>query len=113
MENQNQTAESDQNINDIDDQKDAGDFFNPPASEIYLPPVPQEISKFLKKVWSSFVNKMVSLTFEGDENVFEHAFFVAVFQTGRTWTILSGDEFGSDRTQPAGTSFLAAHSLAK
>lgn len=55
-----------------------GDAYQPFADEVYIPPVPDNTYEFLKKVWFSFVNKVVSLTFSNEKYCFEHAVFEAI-----------------------------------
>lgn len=47
----------------------------PDDNEIYILPVAKETDKFLRKVWVSFTNKMVSITFSDDTSVFDHSVF--------------------------------------
>ncbi len=46
--------------------------------DIYIFPVSDAVYSYLEKIWSSFVNKMVALTFPNDENIFDHAVFEVI-----------------------------------
>jgi alpha-beta hydrolase superfamily lysophospholipase len=46
--------------------------------DVYIFPVSQPIYSFIEKVWSSFVNKMVGLTFSNDKNIFDHSVFEVI-----------------------------------
>lgn len=54
------------------------DFYNPAIEKIYIPPLNPLYKHFLSKVWASFVNKLVSMTFEDDEYLFEYSMFEAI-----------------------------------
>ncbi|RME92440.1 MAG: alpha/beta fold hydrolase [Candidatus Hydrogenedentota bacterium] len=54
------------------------DFYNPPIEKVYVPPLNPSYKRFLSKVWTAFVNKMVFLTFEDDEYLFEYSMFEAI-----------------------------------
>ncbi|GEM_PF-1159587 len=47
----------------------------PEVDEIFILPVANDTEKFLRKVWGSFTNKMVSMTYSNDQPVFDHAVF--------------------------------------
>ena len=46
--------------------------------EIYIFPIAEPVYNFLEKVWSSFVNKMVALTFPNQEHIFDHSVFEVI-----------------------------------
>ncbi len=46
--------------------------------DIYIFPIAEPVYSFLEKVWSSFVNKMVGLTFPNQENIFDHSVFEVI-----------------------------------
>ncbi|MCB1176679.1 MAG: alpha/beta fold hydrolase [Leptospiraceae bacterium] len=48
------------------------------SDDLYIFPVGSEVYGFLEKVWSSFVNKMVGLTFPNQEHIFDHAVFEVI-----------------------------------
>lgn len=51
---------------------------NVAADDIFLFPIPDPTYKFLEKVWSSFVNKIVALTFTNNQPMFNYAVFEAI-----------------------------------
>lgn len=52
--------------------------FEPSAEDIHIPPIPATIYPFIEKVWTSFVNKVVSLNFSNYRYCFEHSVFEAI-----------------------------------
>jgi predicted alpha/beta hydrolase len=60
--------------------------------DIYIFPVSDSVYAYLEKIWSSFVNKMVALTFPNDENIFDHAVF-EVIQGSDTKIVASSTHF--------------------
>lgn len=46
--------------------------------DIFIFPVPDNLYRFLEKVWSSFVNKMVALRFSSEEPIFNHSVFEVI-----------------------------------
>ena len=60
--------------------------------DIYIFPVSDTVYAYLEKIWSSFVNKMVALTFPNDENIFDHAVF-EVIQGSDTKIVASSTHF--------------------
>lgn len=46
--------------------------------DIYITPISDEVYGFLEKVWYSFVNKMVALTFSNDKHMFDHSVFEVI-----------------------------------
>lgn len=51
---------------------------NVAADDIFIFPIPGTTYKFVEKVWSSFVNKFVALTFTNNQPVFNYAVFEAI-----------------------------------
>lgn len=49
-----------------------------PYDDIYIFPISEPVFSFLEKIWSSFVNKMVGLSFFNQENMFDHAVFEVI-----------------------------------
>lgn len=47
----------------------------PEDNEIYILPVAKDTENFLRKVWISFTNKMVSTTFSDNTSIFDHSVF--------------------------------------
>jgi len=58
-----------------EDLQEIDNFFEPRIEEIYISPINPNVYKFISKIWTSFVNKMVSLTFNNDQLIFDHATF--------------------------------------
>lgn len=46
--------------------------------DIYIFPVNEAVYSYLEKIWTSFVNKMVALTFPDDQNIFDHSVFEVI-----------------------------------
>ncbi|MEM7180463.1 MAG: alpha/beta fold hydrolase [Spirochaetota bacterium] len=46
--------------------------------DIYIFPVPENLYRFIEKVWSAFANKMVALRFFNDEPIFNHSVFEVI-----------------------------------
>ena len=46
--------------------------------DVYIFPISENVYSYLEKIWSSFVNKMVALTFPNDENIFDHSVFEVI-----------------------------------
>ena len=57
---------------------DIGNGLMVKPEDIYIYPVSEPIYKFMEKVWSSFVNKMVGLVFSDDKHMFDHAIFEVI-----------------------------------
>lgn len=51
---------------------------NVSPDDIFIFPVPDYTYKFLEKVWSAFVNKLVALTFTNNQPMFNYAVFEAI-----------------------------------
>jgi hypothetical protein len=51
------------------------------SEDIHIFPISQPVYSFLEKVWSSFVNKMVGLTFSNDKHMFDHSIFEVISGT--------------------------------
>lgn len=61
-------------------------------ADIHIFPISERVYVFLEKVWSSFVNKMVSLTFPNNEAFFNHALF-EVIQGNNTKIVSNATHF--------------------
>jgi predicted alpha/beta hydrolase len=46
--------------------------------DVYIFPVNDSVYTYLEKIWTSFVNKMVALTFPNDDHIFDHAVFEVI-----------------------------------
>ena len=60
--------------------------------DVYIFPISENVYSYLEKIWSSFVNKMVALTFPNDENIFDHSVF-EVIQGTDTKIVASSTHF--------------------
>ena len=60
--------------------------------DVYIFPISESVYSYLEKIWSSFVNKMVALTFPNDENIFDHSVF-EVIQGTDTKIVASSTHF--------------------
>lgn len=52
--------------------------FHPEEAHIYIPAIEGHIFEFVRKIWHSFVNKMVSLTFTERDYCFEYGLFEVI-----------------------------------
>jgi pimeloyl-ACP methyl ester carboxylesterase len=52
--------------------------FHPEEAQIYIPEIEGHIFEFIRKIWHSFVNKMVSLTFTERDYCFEYGLFEVI-----------------------------------
>lgn len=60
--------------------------------EVYMFPIGEQTYKFLEKVWSSFVNKMVALVFSDQETMFDHSIF-EIIQSNEMRIVASSTHF--------------------